>query len=162
MKLTRRNLVRLYNGFAQMEGRQFSVKFSYFVAKNKVAMKGEVEAIQEVQQPTESFREYDLERARMAQNFADKNEDGSAKIHDNSFVITAKADEFQEALAELRVKYKEAIEQHDAKMKELESLLAEEVEINGTKVDFKDIPPTIEPSLMELLIIADLIIEDEE
>jgi hypothetical protein len=145
-----------------MEGRQFSVKFSYFVAKNKVAIKNEIDAIQEVQQPSEEYKKYDLERARLAQAFADKNEDGSAKIHDNSFVITANVDEFQEALAELRVSYKDAIEQHEAKMKELESLLNEEVEINGAKVDFKDIPSTIEPSLMEILIIADLIIEDEE
>lgn len=162
MKLTRRELVKLYNGLVSLEGRQFSVKFSYFIAKNKVALKDEMAAIEEVRQASDEFRQYDLERARMAQEYSDRNEDGSAKIHDNSFVITAKADEFQEKLAELRVQYKDAIEKHESKMKELDELLKGEVDFNGTKIDFKDIPQTIEPTLMEVLIVADLIVEDEE
>lgn len=162
MELKRRDLVKLFNGLVSMEGRAFSVKFSYFLAKNKVALKDEITAIEEVRKASDEFRQYDIERARLAQEYADKNEDGSAKIYDNSFVITAKVDEFQKRLSELKSKYETVIKDHENKMVELEELLNDKVEFQGTKIDFKDIPDTIEPSLLEVFIIADLIIEDQE
>jgi len=97
----------------------------------------------------------------MAQEYADKNEDGTAKIHENSFVITARAEEFQTDLAELRENNKDIIEEYESKMKEFEELLNGEVDFDGAKIDFKDIPSTIEPALLEVLILADLIIEED-
>ena len=161
MELTRRDLLKLHNAIATMEGRQFSVKFSYFIAKNKVAMKDEMMALEEARKISDEYRSYDLERARLAQEYADKNEDGSAKIHENSFVITAHANEFQEELEALREKKKDAIEEHESKMAEFEELLNGKVDFNGARIDFKDIPSTIEPSVLEILILADLIIEED-
>lgn len=161
MKIKRKELLRLNNGIAMLEGRQFSVKFSYFIAKNKVLMKDEVVALQEAKKAGEGYREFDLERARMAQEHADKNEDGSAKIHDNSFVITAKAEEFQEKLSALREKYAKPIKEFEAQMEQFNDLLEEEIDFEGTKVNLKDIPPQIEPAILEALILADLIVEED-
>lgn len=111
MKLTRKDLLRLHNGISMMEGRQYSVKFSYFIAKNKVALRDEIVALEEARKASDGFKEYDGGRAKLAQEYSDKNEDGSAKIQDNSFVITARVDEFQSALAELRDKYAEPIKE---------------------------------------------------
>lgn len=162
MKVTKRDLLRLYNAIMIMEGRQFSVKFSYFIAKNKVAMRDEITALDEARQVSDTFKTYDAERAKMAQEYADKNEDGSAKIQDNSFVITANLEEFQTALEALRKQYKEAIEEREQQLKDFEELLDEKVTFKGARIDFKDIPPTVEPTVLEVLILADLIIEDED
>ena len=162
MKLMRKDLLRLHNGIAIMEGRQYSVKFSYFIAKNKVALRDEISALEEAKKPSEGFKEYDGVRARMAQEYADKNEDGTAKIHENSFVITARADEFQESLAAQREKYAGVIKEFEGQMEEFNELLNGEVTFDGARIDFKDIPPSIEPAVLEVLILADLIIEDEE
>jgi len=47
MKLSRRDLLKLHNGMTMLEGRQFSVKFSYFIAKNKVKLADEIAALNE-------------------------------------------------------------------------------------------------------------------
>jgi len=161
MKLKRREILRLHNGIAMMEGRPFSVKFSYFMAKNKVAIRDEIAAIDAARQVTDGFKEYDNERAQLAQQYADKGADGSAKIHENSYVITVRKEEFDEALKELRYKYAEPLKEQEAKMEELKELLEEEVEFEGSKIDLKDIPESIESSVLEIFILADLIIEAE-
>jgi len=46
-------------------------------------------------------------------------------------------------------------------MKDFEELLNQEVEYDGTKVDLKDVPQTIEPAILETFILADLIIDEE-
>ena len=124
-------------------------------------MKDEMSALQEAKKAGDGFKEFDMERAKLAQEHADKNEDGSAKIFENSFVITARVDEFQEKLGELREKYAEPIKDHEGKMEEFNELLDGEVDFQGAMIDLKDIPATIEPAILEVLILADLIVEDE-
>jgi len=65
MKMTKRDLLRLHNGISMLEGRQFSVKFSYFIAKNKVAMRDEIGALEEARKVSEEFKMFDNERTRM-------------------------------------------------------------------------------------------------
>lgn len=47
-------------------------------------------------------------------------------------------------------------------MVDFNELLNGEVKFEGARIDFKDIPPAVEPAVLEVLILADLIIEDEE
>jgi len=161
MKVKKRDLLRLHNAIHALEGKVFNVKFSYFIAKNKVAMRDEITALEEARKVSDEYKKYDTERATLAQQYSDKNEDGSAKIQGNSFVITTNAELFQEDLEGLRVKYKDAIEEYETMMKDFEELLNQEVEYDGTKVDLKDVPQTIEPAILETFILADLIIDEE-
>jgi len=159
--MKKRDLMRLHNGISVLEGRQFSVKFSYFIAKNKVNMRDEISALEEARKVSEKFKEFDTERAKLAHQYADKNEDGTAKIQDNSFVITANVDVFQEELALLKTKHSVEIEKRENQIKEYNAILDDTIDFKGTKIGFKDIPPTIEPSMLEVLILADLIIEED-
>jgi len=161
MKLTKRDLLKLYNGIIAMEGRAYSVKFSYFIAKNKVALRDEISALEEARKPSDEYRSFDTKRAKLAQKYADKNEDGSAKIHENSFVITKNVDKFQSEIKKLREKNKKYITEFEKQMVDFEELLDTEATLENTsKIVFKDIPQSIEPSILEVLILADLIIED--
>ncbi len=81
MKIKKRDLLNLYNAISELEGRPFSVKFSYFIAKNKVAMRDEISALDIAKRATDEFKSYDGERAKLAQKFADKNEDGSIDLY---------------------------------------------------------------------------------
>jgi len=162
MKIKKRDLLRLYNAISLLEGRPFSVKFSYFIAKNKVAMRDEISALDVAKKVTDGFKSFDNERAKLAQKFADKNEDGSAKIQHNSFVITTNADLFQEELSILREEHADIITDREKQIEEFENLLDEDVDFKGLKLDFKDIPESIEPSMLEPLILADLIIDKED
>lgn len=162
MNILKRDLLRLYNGISMLEARQFSVKFSYFIAKNKVAMRDEITALEEARKVSEEFKAFDTERAKLAQQYSDKNEDGSAKIQDNSFVITTNMEVFQEELEALREKNVETISEREKQIAEFEELLDGSTEFNGAKIDFKDIPESIEPAMLEVFILADLIIDEDE
>ncbi len=161
MNIKKKDLLRLHNVITSIEGTQHSVKFSYFIAKNKVAMSDEITALEEVSKVNEEFQEYENKRIRFAQQYSDKNADGSAKIQNNGYIMTTNANLFQEAVDQLGEEYKDVISKREKQLKEFEEILKQTVEFEGMKIDFKDLPENIETILMECLIIADLIIEEK-
>lgn len=161
MKITKRDLLRLYNSITLIEGRRFTVKFSYFIAKNKVGMRDEITALDRARKMSTEFAAYDKERISLARKLADKNDDGSSIIQDSSFLITKKIDSFQEELSHIRKKYADAISDREKQITEFEELLDGTVEYEGTKVKFKHIPDNIESSVLETFVFADLIIDED-
>ena len=88
-----RELLDLYGALKSMESRKYNVKFSYFLAKNKVVIKDEYKILEEAGKPSEKFTEYDTKRAQLAHKYADRNEnDGQPKVENNNFVIIKNAD----------------------------------------------------------------------
>ena len=158
--MKKRDLLSLYNALSMLEGRQFSVKFSYFIAKNKVLLKNEFTALDQARKPDPKFTEFDTKRAQMAHDMADKDEKGQAKIENNNFIIVEKVDEFRSGLDKLKKEYDKEIKAQEQNVKDFEDILDEDINFQGPKVAFKDIPQSIEPSILEALIVADLIIEE--
>lgn len=162
MKVKKGDLLQLWYILEGMKHQKQAVKFSYFVAKNKLLIKAEIDALNEVQEVPETFQLYDRKRAELAAEMADKlPETGEAKTENGQYIITEKKEEFDEALAKLKETYAEVIEQRKAQIEAFKELLDEEVEFKGHKIKFGDIPGTIEPTVMEVLLIAGLIFEDE-
>ena len=157
--MKKRDLISLYNALTMIEGRPFSVKFSYFVAKNKVLLKSEFTALEEARKPDPKFVEFDTERAKMAHDMADKDEKGQAKVENNNFIIVERVDEFKKSLDDLKEKYSKVIEEQEQNVKDYEDILDEEFNYKGPRIDFKDIPAGIEATILEALIVANLIIE---
>lgn len=160
MKITKRDLLKLYNVISLIENRQFTVKFSYFIAKNKVTMRDEIIALDKARKVSEKFKLYENERVDLAKKFSDKNIDGSSKIQDNSFVITKQLNLFQGELSKIREKYADAISEREKQLEEFEKLLDETIEYTGTKIEFKYMPESIESSTLEIFILVDLIIDE--
>ena len=158
--MKKRDLISLNSALVALEGRQFTVKFSYFMAKNKVMIKDEFAALDEVRKPSPEYIAFDTKRAEMAMEFADKDDDGKPKIENNNFIITQKVEEFRKALDELKATNAKVIETYEKQVKDFEELLDEDIDFRGPKIDLKDIPPTIEPSFLEVLITSNLLIED--
>jgi len=159
--MQKRDLLNLHNALSIIEGRQFTVKFSYFVAKNKVLLKSEFTALDEARKPSDEFTAFNTKRGELAQKMADKDDKGQPKIENNNFIIIEKIDEFNKALEKLRKKNEEVIEKQENKMKDFDSLLNENAEFQGTKIDLDDIPDNIEPFILEVLITTELIVESE-
>jgi len=157
-----RDLITLHNQLTTLEGTKFSVKFSYFVAKNKVMIKDEYGPLEEARRPDPKYTEYDSLRAKLAQELSDKDANGHPRIENGNFVIVEKFTEFKEGLEKLKEEYAEAIKDQEKKFKEFEALLDEEVDYKGPKIDLKDIPEQVEPSVLEILIVAGLIIDTDE
>lgn len=159
--MKKRDLIKLQGALTTIEGRPFSVKFSYFVAKNKVMIKNEFAVLDGIRKPPAKYIEYDTKRAELAQKLADKEENGQPKIQNNNFIIVENVEEFKKQLDQLKATYSETIKEFEQKQKEFETLLDEEIVFAGPKIDLKDIPKEIEPSVLEVLLASDLIIENE-
>ena len=155
-----RDLLNLYKALTTIEGRRLTIKFSYFVAKNKIALKNKLKIFESVKKPTPEFIEYDAKRAKLAYDFSDKTEDGKPKIENNNFIIIERVDEFKTEIDKIKKEYKDAIKDQEQKVKEFESVLDNEVEFGGMKIYLKDVPETIEPSILETLIQTKMIIEN--
>jgi hypothetical protein len=159
--MKKKDLLSLNNALMMLEGRQFPVKFSYFIAKNKVLLKSEITALNEAQKPSAEFVAFDTARATLAHDLADRDEKGQARVENNNFIIIEKVDEFKEKLDALKKENEEVIKAQEQKIKDFGDLLEEDIKFDGPKVNFNDIPPTVEPSVLEALIVADLIIEEK-
>jgi len=140
-----------------LENRPYSVKFSYFIAKNKVLIRDEIIALDKSRHSSPEYLEYDKKRLELARKYADKDQDGKAIIKDNQFVLTEKIDEFQTELEELKKIYFMAIEEQENKVKDFEELIERETDFIGLKINLNDIPDGIEPSILEVLITSNLI-----
>jgi len=69
---------------------------------------------------------------------------------------------FQEELEILREKNTKVISERQKQLEEFEEILNEDINFEGAKLNFKDIPTTIEPAMLEVFILADLIIDEDE
>jgi len=157
-----RDMITLFQQLTTLEGRKFSVKFSYFVAKNKVMIKEEYGALDEARKPDPIYTEYDSKRAKLAHELSDKDVNGQPKIENGNFVIIENFEKFKKSLDELKEQYAEAIKEQEQRVKDFEALLDEEIEYKGPKIDLKDIPEQVEPSVLEILIVCGLIIDTDE
>lgn len=160
--MKKKDLVTLHDALIRVEGRQSPIKFSYFVAKNKLLIKEEFEMLQNLRKAPEKFVEYDRKRATLAQEHADRLENGQPKIEDNNFIIIERFEEFREKLEALKEDYADAIADYEKRVQDFEDILEQEYTYNGAKIDYKDIPETIEPAILEAFMTADLIIDSDD
>ena len=162
MSTKKGDLLNLWYIFEGLKFKKQNVKFSYFVAKNKIKMKSEVDALTEAQEAPEVFKAYDGKRADLAAEMADRVADTDQPLVDNGqYVIKARKDEFDKQLAELKEEYKSVIEDRAEQVEKFKELLDEEVKFDGHKIKLGDIPQEIEPSVLEAFIAVDLINEEE-
>lgn len=160
--MKRRTALKLWQVFGKLEGLKHDVRFSYFLAKNKVALKAELDLLEESQKPSQAFLEYEARRVESAQKFADKDANGNPKIHNNSYIIYDKREDFEKEIKTLKTKFKKAISDRENQIKDYEKLLDEPVELQLTKIRFTQLPPQIEASVLEVFIEADIIEDDTE
>ena len=160
--MRKRDLLRLNNAIVAIENRKFTATFSLFLATNKIKVKEVVEILQKLKEPSEEYKNYDGERVKLAKDHADKNADGTAKIDNQNFIIKDQVDAFKIALDKLREKYRDIIKDQEQQSKDFEEILDEEVKYDGRKIKVEDIPDDIEPAVIEVLLIANLIDNQEQ
>lgn len=158
-KVKRIDLLNLWHALEKIKSRKANIKFSYFVAKNRLNLKNEIEAINETQEAPEAFKAFDKERGALAEKYSDKDLNGKAIIKDNQYVITEKRGEFDKELEKIRKKYKKVVEERETQLEKLREFLNEVIDFEGYKIELDNLPPDLEPFLVETLLITDLIKE---
>ena len=123
------DLIKLWKVLDFFSNRPQPIKFSYFVAKNKMIIKDEVQILQQLVTPSQSFIEYDTKRVELAEKYADRDEDGKPIVENNTYIITEKKEVFDKELAELKEEYKEAIQEFEKQLDEYAELIVSDGDI---------------------------------
>ena len=159
--MKRETLVKLWKVIGSLEGLKHDVRFSYFLAKNKVALKAELDIMEEAQKPSEAYLEYEKQRIETAQGLADKDKNEQPKVHNGQYVIYDNRDKFEAEIKKLKTKFKTAINAREKQIKEYEALLNEPVELALAKIKFSQLPSQIESAYLQVFIEADVIEDDQ-
>jgi len=160
MEIKKRELLNLWYIFESFQNAKPSVKFSYFIAKNKIKIKDEVDALHEVQKISDEFKLYDKKRADLASVMADREPDTDKPIIDNNqYIIKKNKEKFDEELRDLRVEFFETIKKREEQIDIVNDILNETTEFNGYKTRLEDIPENTEPAIIEMFVITNLIAE---
>lgn len=158
-KVKRIDLLNVWHALESVKSKKVNIKFSYFVAKNRLSLKGEIDAINEAQEASEAFRAYDKDRGVLAEKYADRDQNDKPIIKDNQYVITKQWEDFEKELEKLKKKYKKAIDERTEQLNSLREFLREEVPFKGFQIDLPELPQDLEPYIIETFLAADLIKE---
>lgn len=123
------------------------VKFAYAVTRNVNLLKSEVEALEKASAPDEEYSKFEKERIKLAEEHANKDEEGKAIVFDNKYDISDN-DKFETELETLKEGYKEAIEKRKEQIEEFSKILEEEADVKLYKVALADVPADISTAQM--------------
>lgn len=157
-KITRREMLALWEILKMLSPEKFSLKFSYAISKTASKLETEIKAFQEaVQAIPEKAKAFEDARQELAKAHAVTDDKGNPKQitdsngnkvwdipPDNILAFQADLDRLKETMAEEW----EAIQ---ARQKELEDMLDEEVEVKFHRVHEKYWPAEIEPAFLNAL-----------
>jgi hypothetical protein len=149
IQLTKKQVVGLYQGLLEV-GNLKGVRFSYAVAKNTLILEPEVEAIKKMYAESKEFALYNVERIRIAESYAEK-ENGMPKkmIRDGMEVYEIKDQvKFNAAIKELQAKHEKSIQEREAQLKEIDKILEEKITVDLIPINILDIPDNIEAKQM--------------
>lgn len=137
------------------------VKFAYWISRNKAKIEPEINAVNKASIPSPAYDAYDKERVELAKNHSKKDEKGNPVTkmigHRSNFVIEDQK-VFDSELKALQEKHKDAIEEREKQVKEVEDLLKEEITLELYRIPLNIIPEDI--SVEQMNIIQFLVDED--
>lgn len=147
------DLFQMLNTLKEIGKVKSSIKFAYGIAKNKKIVQEEVDLIQKIIEPSEELKQFEKDRVKLCEEFADKDDGGQILFVDGSYSIKEKRTEFNEKLKELREKYKELIDEQEEKNEKFMEVLKENMdkELDFYKIKFEYFPDEITPEHLEVL-----------
>ena len=143
-------LQSLYAGIEAVSGLK-GVRFAYAMAKNKSALKRELESLQEAIKMSDKFTEYEKKRVELCEQHSEKDDTGKAKLENNEYVILSKA-QFNKELDKMRKEHKDTLDERTAQIKEFNELLKKESEFKPYMVAYESVPEDISTETMSKII----------
>lgn len=161
MKLKNQEILDLHTALQSVSHLQ-GAKFAYAVARNIAKVKTEVHSLSKAYEASEPFLEYDKQRAELCKKHA-VIKDGEPEVYmvngqSNYRIKDEKA--FNEDFEKLKADHREVIEAREEQMKDFQSLLAEETEIDLYTIPHSLVPENI--TVGELTSIMAMITEEKE
>jgi len=124
------------------------VKFAYTIIKNKEKLEEEIKMLEEVVKPSDEFSKYETERIELCELHCEKDEKGEAIVEDDKYKIIDE-DKFDGELESLKQSYIEHITEREAQIKDYNTMLDDEMEMDFAKVNFEELPTDISTAQLE-------------
>ena len=137
------------------------VRFAYAMARNKSALKRELETLQEAIKASDKFTEYDKKRIELCEQYADKDEKDKPKMINvgtpqaprEEFVFSkANKTKFDKEVDKLQKDNKVVLEERTAQLKEFSELLKKESEFVPYMIAYESIPEDITTEALSKII----------
>ena len=154
-------MLRNLNNLTDVTG----VKIAYAIMRIKARIDSEGTAAKAIGQRSPAYEKLDIERDKLAQEFATKDEKGKPVIiqgqHDSEYDMTPEAREaFDKAFEELKAKHPGVHEERQAQKEKLDAFLLEEVTIDFYDIKAEWLPENI--NVQQLEAIAPFVVDLEK
>lgn len=160
--MKRRLLLDFWAAISELENNDYDFNFSYFLAKNKILLKPDIELLDKSQRPSEEFLEFENKRHILANKYCDKDfPSGKPQIFNNQYVINEKRDEFEKEMEKLRETYQESIEKRMSQLKEYDLLLEEDITFQPVTIQKNKIPKQINSRSLQIFLELNIIEEND-
>jgi hypothetical protein len=157
--ITKRELLELWNALptlADLKG----FNLGYAVARTKVKLRPEIEALDESLKPDDAFQEYTKRRLELCNYYAQKDERGPI-ILGNKFVFGDNQKAFDEAMIPLNVEFAQATKYREQQSLDYNNALSEPITVEIHQITKSDIPLDPEPTVAQMGVLYYLLREQD-
>ncbi len=152
IKFTKREMVDLYESIIQITEKH-NKNFTYVLSIVKKKLKDDVEALLESLQPSDGYKDYDIARRKIVDQFAERNDDGSIVTHNGAIKLNRDGiEDCKLRIAELDEKYSEVLEERLTDYANFEKILDESLDVELETISWEFVPENIDQKLMDALL----------
>lgn len=146
-------ILNIYDALEQMKTLKGTM-FAYKIIKNQSLIESDYKTLQDIIKPTEKFKEYSSKRNDLVEKYFEQELSNTLKLKSG-----LNSSDYISELNVLNKEYKKEIESREKQIVDLNSILSQDVDINLSKIDKKDLPEEL--SLVQIDDILELIKDDE-
>ena len=166
MQITNEKLIQfshIIDNLLKREGGDVPLHYAFL--KNKKAIEGEREILEEARKPLDEFVAYDQARLETCKDFSEKDESGNPKFYFDEnrtqrFKIEEEKEEaFEKAIVDLKEENKEHIDAQEKRDEDFRGLLEKEVDVELTIIPISSVPKEFKMTGEEMELIWDLFSE---
>jgi hypothetical protein len=142
-----------------VDTKESSVKFKYFISKNKQNIDGQVKILKDLIKPSDEYMKVENERIAICEKYSVKNENNEPIKEKSGYIISNdKIEEFNKEIKNLFDENDSILKKEIEKSKEIEAILQEEItNIVLDKININDLPNNVQQIEMDILVKLDLI-----
>lgn len=131
----------------------------FALVRNKTVLKPTYEAVAEMEKPSEEMKKYEDRRVELGEAHAKKDAAGEALTANGNFVIEDRK-AFDQAIDQLKLEFKDAIDAQETSKKEVAEKLKEKEKFELSMVRMDQLPKTLPMDIAERLL--PITVDDDE
>lgn len=146
----RNDYLNLFKLIGELKNANGTAKWAYAASKNLKIIYPLFVDFMKMNEPTQSFKEFDNARIQLCLKYTEKDKEGNAIIENGNYKILEKyKDKFLKELENLKQLYPQALLDQQKQVEDAEKFLSEEIKIELHKIKIAD-SPNLTPSMYEV------------